>query len=274
MVVSDLRGRALPFGPWSLPEMAHVVVGSGLSFFAGSHLGVFGLAAGGAATIGGLVVSRSVSSSRRRQHAEVQTPAADAQSVLFDEELTLSGPVAAAALAHAGLDRRIGAVRAAVRQLDAEWLSYEQDLEAYFLTKPVLRDRTVYQTAVYNDALFELRELADALGAGSLEQQVRAAEDAAEAALVAWGDANDYAAQVGISDRSPVERAALRRLHGLVGQLADPGTPRQMWSSLSQQIERELTKLTTVPAAWSDLQRHPAIAHRPVAQLGSKTAPA
>lgn len=269
MLVSDARGRALPFGPWTLPEAAHLFVGSGLSLYSTSYIGIWGAAVGGAVTVGGVVVSRALGS-RRRHQAELPMPAGGQDWELVRDELqepwmpTVDGTAQASELR-----RRADGVRAAVEQLDAEWLAYTLDLEAYFLTKPVLRDGAVAPIAAYNDALFELRELAGALTADSSEAQICVAEDAAELALVAWGAANDYAAQVGISDRSPVERAALRRLHGLVGQLTDPGTPRQMWSILSRQIERELGKLTTVRVEWRELQGHPAIASRAAAALGA-----
>ena len=59
--------------------------------------------------------------------------------------------------------RRISGVHDAVAQLDAEWLAYEQDLEAYHLTKPVLRDLGVAETAAYRSALYDLRNLAEML---------------------------------------------------------------------------------------------------------------
>lgn len=159
-------------------------------------------------------------------------------------------------------DQRIAGVQAAVTQLDSEWLSYTQDLTAYYLTKPILRDPAVAQTAAYQAALFELREHADELNAQSTDEQIRTAEDAAETALTAWSNANDHAIAVGVSDRSPTERAALRRLHALVGQLTDPGTPRPMWKNLREKISREMSKLETVPATWDHLAKLPALEGR------------
>lgn len=158
--------------------------------------------------------------------------------------------------------RRIAGVEAALAQLDAEWLSYELDLEAYYLTKPVLRDVSVAETAAYRSALYELRSLADALGETSTGAQIAAAEQAADAALMAWGAANDHALAVGVSDRSPTERAALRRLHALTALLADPSTPKPMWSSLVDAITHEMGKLSTVPASWEHLTRVPALEYR------------
>jgi hypothetical protein len=162
--------------------------------------------------------------------------------------------------------RRISGVYDAVAQLDAEWLAYEHDLEAYYLIKPVLRDLGVAETAAYRSALYDLRNHADMLSDRSTGQELDAAERAADAALLAWAVANDHALAVGLSDRSPTERTALRRLHALVGQLADPSTPKVMWSSLVDAISREMGKLNTVPTSWDHLSRVPALEHRnPVA---------
>lgn len=159
---------------------------------------------------------------------------------------------------------RITAVRAVVAQLDAEWLSYTTDLEAYYLTKPVLRDATAAPTAAYQEALFELRNHSDALGVGASAVDIDAAEHAAEAALLAWGEANDHAEAVGLCDRSPAERAALKRLHALTGQLADPATPESMWQNLIVKINYQIGLLatSTVSVSWDHLARVPALEQR------------
>lgn len=164
---------------------------------------------------------------------------------------------------------RVVGVQAALMQLDAEWLSYEMDLDAYYLTKPLLRDPEVAETAAYQAALYELRTLAESLGESCTAAQLDAAEQAADAALLAWGEANDHALAVGVSDRSPTERAALRRLHALTGQLADPSTPEPMCRSLIEAISREMAKLTTVPASWEHLSRVPALEHRNPAAIAA-----
>ena len=166
--------------------------------------------------------------------------------------------------------RRIAEVRAALAQLDAEWLAYEQDLEAYYLTKPVLRDLNVPETAAYRTALYHLREQAEALTDSATARDITAAEDAAEVALLAWGAANDHAAARGISDRSPTERAALRRLHALVSQLSDPSTPKPMWTSITDAISREMARLTTVPTSWKHVLNLPALEHRYLAAISAR----
>lgn len=164
---------------------------------------------------------------------------------------------------------RVAGVQAALAQLDAEWLSYEMDLNAYYLAKPLLRDPAVAQTAAYRSALYELRTLAERLGKSSTDAELNEAEQAAEAALMAWGEANDHALAIGLSDRSPTERAALRRLHALTAQLADPSTPKLMWPSLIGAITREMSKLTTVPASWDHLSRVPALEQRNPAAIAA-----
>lgn len=155
--------------------------------------------------------------------------------------------------------RRVAGVHAALAQLDAEWLAYTLDTTAYYLTKPVLRDRDTQQTAAYQHALYELRERADGLNDQSSDNQIAAAEAAADTALHAWAAADDHALTVGVSDRSPTERAALRRLHALVGQLSDPSTPRPMRSTILEKIRTEMDKLTTVPTSWEHLATLPAL---------------
>lgn len=168
---------------------------------------------------------------------------------------------------------RITAVHDALVQLDAEWLSYEIDLEAYYLTKPVLHDASVPETATYQSALYELRELAAGLGDSSTLAEIAAAERAAETALLAWGTANDHAAAVGLNDRPLTERAALKRLYALTGQLADPATPKPMWPSLIAAITREMNKLanSTIAVSWEHLARVPELEHRNPAALTTRT---
>lgn len=162
---------------------------------------------------------------------------------------------------------RISAVHDAVKRLDDEWLEYTLDLEAYFLTKPTLRDPSVRAVHVYQDALFTLRELADDLGESPSDEELTAAENAADIALAAWDVANDHALSVGVTELSPVERNALRRIHGLAAQLCDTSTPAEMWSSLTRAIRREMDKLVTVKVDLSDLNKVPMLEKRMLAAL-------
>ncbi|WP_079673543.1 hypothetical protein [Mycobacteroides abscessus] len=153
--------------------------------------------------------------------------------------------------------RRIAGVQEALGRLDREWLDYEMDWAAYSLTKPLLHVGDVPQTLAYNEALYELRELAAGLTDESTTAQVGAAERAADRALRAWDVANDHARAVGVEDRSPSERRALRRLHHLVNTLADPSTPQAMWGELIDGIDVQITNLKTVAMSWSHLLRLP-----------------
>lgn len=143
-------------------------------------------------------------------------------------------------------------------------------MEAYYLTKPVLRDLNVPETAAYRAALYDLREQTEALRDSASAHEITAAEHAAEVALLAWGAANDHAAAIGVSDRSPTERAALRRLHALVSQLVHPSTPKPMWTSIADAITREMAKLTTVPTSWNHLLTLPALEHRNLAAIAAR----
>lgn len=169
-------------------------------------------------------------------------------------------------------EHRIATVHAVIAQLDAEWFSYEIDLEAYYLTRPLLRDPNVAQTAAYQAALYDLRERSDGLTDDSSAQDIDDAEHAAEAALLAWGAANDHAQAVGVSDRSPSERAALKRLYALTGQLADPATPEPMCQALSEAITREMDRLaaSTVRVSWEHLSRVPALENRIPAAIAQR----
>lgn len=98
------------------------------------------------------------------------SPAQDAMNWSLTEQAmmrrpaTAGGPLADGTATARDRARRISGVHDAVAQLDAEWLAYEQDLEAYYLTKPVLRDLGVAETAAYRSALYDLRNLAEMLG--------------------------------------------------------------------------------------------------------------
>lgn len=163
---------------------------------------------------------------------------------------------------------RIKAVREALAHLDGEWLAYTCDLEAYFLTKPMLRDATVRATKAYQDALYALREQVMSMPRSPSEDILRSAETAADTALTAWHDANDHAARIGVSDLSPLERTTLRRLHKLMSQLCDTSTPREMWGTLTEAILRETDKLTTVKVSLRDLRHVPSLENRMMAQIG------
>lgn len=155
---------------------------------------------------------------------------------------------------------RIAEVRAAVAELDAEWLAYQLDLHAWYFAKPQLRNLNEPATRSYREAQATLRELADGLSEYSTATEVAAAQDAARCALKAWGVANQRALDIGIGELSPSEEAALHRLNGLVGQLADRATPRSQWQKLVTEITSTMAKLVTVPTTLADIAVLPVIA--------------
>lgn len=248
----------LPGGPYTPPQVVVLPVCFLLMLVLWVNVGsVAGVAVGAVPFV--LVGLRVISQVRRDRGAPARAGDVDGSSTSTPAgEIRVGGKDDRAA--------RIAGVIAALEQLDAEWLSYELDLEAYYLTKPLLRDLTVASTAAYRSALHELRVWAGSLGERSVLSEIAAAADAA---LMAWGAATDHALAIGVSDRSPTERAALRRLHALTTQLADPSTPQPMWSSLIDAISREMDKLRTVLASWEHLSRVPALQHRNPAAIAA-----
>lgn len=152
--------------------------------------------------------------------------------------------------------------REALTQLDDEWLKYEMDTEAYCLTKPILRDHTDPIVLKYHDTLYSLREAVSRLNGAPGTVDAARANALADSALSAWDAANHHALNVGVSTLSPVERAALRRLHGMVSQLTNNATPRAMVSTIIARMKDEIEKLDRTPVPWSSVESLPAIHDR------------
>lgn len=155
--------------------------------------------------------------------------------------------------------RAIADVHAAIAELDTEWLDYQLDTHAWFLAKPQLRNLNDPTIKAYREAEAELHDRAEELTDTSTDEQITAAQDAARHALKAWGTANRHALKIGVTNLSPSEEAALGTLHGLVGQLNDRATPKEMWPQLITAITRAMTKLTTVPCTLADIAKLPVI---------------
>lgn len=149
--------------------------------------------------------------------------------------------------------------REALAQLDDEWLKYEMDTEAYYLTKPLLRDLEDTIVRRYHDAMYALRDAVESLGGDPASTQVSRANALADSALSAWDAANRHAHTTGMSTLSPVERAALRRIHGMVSQLTDNATPRPMVNTIIARMRDEISKLERTPVPWSSVENLPAI---------------
>lgn len=178
----------------------------------------------------------------RKAMAHLKMDIADASTTRPAGETTSQTPPPPSTTADRG--RRIAEVHAAVAELDAEWLEYRLDIHAWFLSKPQLRNNDDPVIKAYRDAHAELRDLADALIADAPDSQITAAQQAARRALTAWGAANTHALKIGVSDLTPSEEAALKRLHGLVATLNDRSTPKSMWADLKTAIIRTMDKLT------------------------------
>ncbi len=155
--------------------------------------------------------------------------------------------------------RAIADVHAAITELDTEWLEYQLDTHAWFLARPQLRNLNDPIIRAYREAEAELRDRAEELTDTSTDEQITAAQDAARSALKAWGTANSHALKIGVTNLSPSEEAALGTLYGLVGQLNDRATPKEMWPQLINTITRTMAKLTTVPCTLADIAKLPVI---------------
>lgn len=155
--------------------------------------------------------------------------------------------------------RAIDEVRAAIAELDAAWLEYQLDLQAWYLTKPQLRNLNDPVISDYRQAEADLRDNAAGLTDDATHEQACAALAAARRALKAWGDANLHALKIGVSDLTASEDAALHRLYGLVGTLNDRSTPRAMWADLTTKISDTMAKLHATPCTLADIAELPVI---------------
>lgn len=164
--------------------------------------------------------------------------------------------------AEAGIRRAsVADVRKALTDLLNAWGTYSLDLEAWYFTKPLLHDvtGTVATTVAYQNALQHLIHAVDDLPDDAAQPRIDGAAALADTAWTAWHDANDYAAEVGLDDRSPSERAALRRLGNLVQRLtrstaSDPELPL-----IKREIQTCLDRIITVSVSWKDITALPAI---------------
>ncbi|MEN4464336.1 hypothetical protein VXE65_20190 [Mycolicibacterium conceptionense] len=163
----------------------------------------------------------------------------------------------------AGSQRRVtvAEIVAARDDLQAEWAAYQLDTEAWYLTKPLLHDTTgtVATTVAYETAMQDLVAAVDDLPAGAPQERIDAAARLADAAWQAWHAAEEYAASVGLGDRTPTERAALKRLGKLVDRLARSSAADPELAMVKAQIQSCLDKITTVSVSWGDIAALPAI---------------
>lgn len=161
----------------------------------------------------------------------------------------------------AGRAGTVDDAREALAELLAEWGRYRLDAQAWYLTKPLLHDvtGTVAATVTYNAALQALSDAVDDLHDQSPQPVVDRANTLADRAWEAWHAANDYAAQVGVGDRSPTERRALQRLHTLVERLLHSSAGDPDLAMVKREVQQCLDKITTVSVSWTDIAAFPAI---------------
>lgn len=176
-----------------------------------------------------------------------ESPAASAQQHLLTQDETSERAA------------KIAEVHAAIKELDDEWVQYRLSTYDWHLGKPALRNPHDPVTKAFTDAHGELLALSDDLSPSATDKHIDAAHDAARRALKAWGEANNHAIKIGVSNLSASEEAALTRLHGLVNQLNDRSTPKEMWPQLISAITRTMDKLVTVPYNLSDIAELPVI---------------
>ncbi|WP_138917952.1 hypothetical protein [Gordonia effusa] len=167
--------------------------------------------------------------------------------------------------------QQVAEVHDALTQLLDEWGRYALNIEAWYITKPLLRDTTgtVATTVAYERAMDALAGVAESLHEHSTQADIDHATSLADNAWTAWHAANDYALDVGLSDRSPTERAALQRLAKLVERLTHSAAGDPELVAVKRDIQGCLDKITTVSAGWSDIVDLPAIDHRVFRQLPS-----
>ncbi|OBG21518.1 hypothetical protein A5768_25780 [Mycolicibacterium fortuitum] len=178
------------------------------------------------------------------------------------ESLDASSPHAAGS-ANSGDSGQLTVAQARQTLIDlrSEWLAYKLDTEAWYLTKPLLRDTTgtVATTVAYENAMLDLSAAVEELADDAPQHRINAVGQLADAAWSAWYAANEYAAKVGLGDRTPTERAALERLAKLVDRLTRAGAGDPELALVKREIQSCLDKISTVSVSWRDIAELPAI---------------
>lgn len=177
------------------------------------------------------------------------------------ESLDASSPHAGSANNGDSGQLTVDQARQTLIDLRSEWLAYKLDTEAWYLTKPLLRDTTgtVATTVAYENAMLDLSAAVEELADDAPQHRVNAVGQLADAAWSAWYAANEYAAKVGLGDRTPTERAALERLAKLVDRLTRAGAGDPELALVKREIQSCLDKISTVSVSWRDIAELPAI---------------
>ncbi len=128
-------------------------------------------------------------------------------------------------------------------------------------------------TVAYETAMGDLSAAVEDLHDGSADSEVAAAADAADRAWAAWHEANDYAAQLGVADRTPAEWAALQRRSKLVTRLTCSAAGEPELAAIKRVLHTCLDKGTTGSLGWGDIAVLPAIERAGVLPQLDATAP-
>lgn len=154
-----------------------------------------------------------------------------------------------------------GDVQQTLTDLLAEWAAYKLDIEAWYLTKPLLHDTTgtVATTVAYERAMHDLAEAVDTLHSQTPQPDIDHASALADTAWRTWYEANEYAAATGLGDRTPTERAALQRLGKLVARITRSSATDPELPMIKRDIESCLHKITTIAVGWSDIAALPEV---------------
>ncbi|WP_133062610.1 hypothetical protein [Mycolicibacterium peregrinum] len=155
----------------------------------------------------------------------------------------------------------VAQARQTLIDLHSEWLTYKLDTEAWYLTKPLLRDTTgtVPTTVAYENAMHDLATAVEDLADDAPQHHINTVGQLADTAWSAWYTANEYATKVGLGDRTPTERAALERLAKLVDRLTRAGADDPELPLVKREIQSCLDKISTVAVSWKDIAELPAI---------------
>ncbi|BBX30565.1 hypothetical protein [Mycolicibacterium alvei] len=155
----------------------------------------------------------------------------------------------------------VAQARQTLIDLHSEWLAYKLDTEAWYLTKPLLRDTTgtVPTTVAYENAMHDLATAVEDLVDDAPQHRINTVGQLADTAWSAWYAANEYATKTGLGDRTPTERAALERLAKLVDRLTRASTGDPELPLVKREIQSCLDKISTVAVSWRDIAELPAI---------------
>ena len=111
----------------------------------------------------------------------------------------------------------------------------------------------------YENAMLDLSAAVEELADDAPQHRINAVGQLADTAWSAWYAANEYAAKVGLGDRTPTERAALERLAKLVDRLTRAGAGDPELALVKREIQSCLDKISTVSVSWRDIAELPAI---------------